>query len=64
VIPSSHIEALVGAWRWRVLIGGQLVRVVRYDDAGRDATFDFDLGSPDYSAPTQARLEVERKERC
>jgi hypothetical protein len=62
--PIVDIEALAGAWRWRVLIGGQLVRVVRYDDAGRDATFDFDLASPDYSAPTQARLEVERKERC
>lgn len=60
VVTDVHADK----WRWRVSITDQLVRVVRLDDAGVAVTFDFPLASPDYRAPTQAVLEIERKLHC
>jgi hypothetical protein len=42
------VEILAAAWRWRVWITNRLVRVARYDDAGGDVAFDFDMVSPHY----------------
>lgn len=59
--PIVEAEVLAGAWRWHVWITDQLVWVERHDDAGSNASFEFALTSPDYTAPTQGILEEERK---